>query len=84
MNQLFFINSSEFFHLFIYSSLEVNVDTIKAGTKTISASKFGLVEERSERLILSEEEQKSAGKLKVSNFFPFSQFFIGIVKNFCL
>ncbi|KAF8372811.1 alh-3 [Pristionchus pacificus] len=42
----------------------VNVDTIKVGTKTISASKFGLVEEKAERLVLNDEEKKIVEKLK--------------------
>ncbi|CAI4226467.1 unnamed protein product [Auanema sp. JU1783] len=36
----------------------VNIDTIKIGSKTIPASKYGVVEEKGEALVLTDEEQK--------------------------
>ncbi|GMT06017.1 hypothetical protein PENTCL1PPCAC_28191, partial [Pristionchus entomophagus] len=43
----------------------VNVDTVKVGSKTISAAKFGMAEEKGERLKLTDEEQKIVQKLKM-------------------
>ena len=45
-------------------TIQVNVDTIKVGSKTIPANKFGIVEEKGEALVLTDDEKKIVEKVK--------------------
>lgn len=45
--------------------IQVNVDTVKIGSKSIPANKYGLTEEKSEELVLNDEEKKIVEKVKV-------------------
>lgn len=47
-------------------SVKVNVDTVKVGSKTIPAHKFGLQEEEGEKLVYTEEEAKVVEIVRVS------------------